>query len=112
MAARLTYSLLLGCLLDTGTLLLVVVPVLLPSVAALGIDPVHFGVVVVVNLMIGLVTPPFGLLLFVLGRLVDVPFGETVRHVWPFLIALVVALALITYIPAITLALPRLFGFA
>jgi len=103
--------LLLGCLIDTGTLLLVVVPVLLPSVTALGIDPVHFGVVVVVNLMIGLITPPFGLLLFVLGRLIDVPLMPVVRALWPFLIALVVVLIAITYVPVISLGLPRLFGF-
>ncbi|MEQ9814333.1 MAG: TRAP transporter large permease [Azospirillaceae bacterium] len=103
--------LLLGCLIDTGTLLLVVVPVLLPSVTALGIDPVHFGVVVVENLMIGLITPPFGLLLFVLGRLVDVPLLPVVRALWPFLIALVAVLIAITYVPVISLGLPRLFGF-
>lgn len=103
--------LILGCIIDTGTLLLVIVPLLMPTVLSLGIDPVHFGVVVTVNIMIGLVTPPFGLLLFVLGGLSGVRLGETVRYLWPFLIALIACLLAITYIPAIVLALPRLFGF-
>lgn len=103
--------LLLGCVVDTGTLLLVLVPLLVPTVEALGIDLVHFGVVIVVNIMIGLVTPPFGLVLFVLGGLTGVPLGQTVRHVWPFLGALILCLAVITYLPGLSLALPRAFGF-
>jgi tripartite ATP-independent transporter DctM subunit len=101
----------LGCLIDTGTLILVFVPLLMPTVAALEIDPVHFGVLITVNIMIGLVTPPFGLLLFVLGGLSKVGMGETVRYLWPFLIALVLCLAVITYVPAVVLALPQAFGF-
>ena len=101
----------LGCLIDTGTLILVFVPLLMPTVGALGIDPVHFGVLITVNIMIGLVTPPFGLLLFVLGGLSKVGMGETVRYLWPFLVALILCLALITYVPAIVLALPQALGF-
>jgi len=101
----------LGCLIDTGTLILVFVPLLMPAVAALGIDPVHFGVLITVNIMIGLVTPPFGLLLFVLGGLSRVGMGDTVRYLWPFLIALVLCLGVITYVPAVVLALPHAFGF-
>ncbi|MCA2009986.1 TRAP transporter large permease [Cereibacter sphaeroides] len=101
----------LGCIIDTGTLILVFVPLLMPAVAALGIDPVHFGVLITVNVMIGLVTPPFGLLLFVLGGLSRVGLGETVHYLWPFLIALILCLGLITYVPAIVLALPRALGF-
>ena len=103
--------LLLGCLIDTGTLILVFVPLLLPSVQSLGIDPVHFGVMITVNIMIGLVTPPFGLLLFVLGGLSRVGMAETVRYLWPFLIALVLCLMVITYVPAVVLTLPNFFGF-
>lgn len=103
--------LVLGCIIDTGTLLLVIVPLLMPTVTGLGIDPVHFGVLITVNIMIGLVTPPFGLLLFVLGGLSGVRLGETVRYLWPFLIALVACLMAITYVPPIVLWLPRLFGF-
>lgn len=103
--------LLLGCVIDTGTLILVLVPLLMPTVAALGIDPVHFGVLITVNIMIGLVTPPFGLLLFVLGGLAKVNLFETVRYLWPFLIALILCLVAITYIPGLVLWLPRTFGF-
>jgi len=99
--------LVLGCLIDTGTLILVFVPLLMPAVTALGIDPVHFGVVITVNIMIGLVTPPFGLLLFVLGGLSGVGMGQTVRYLWPFLIALILCLGIITYVPAVVLTLPR-----
>ncbi|WP_127110011.1 TRAP transporter large permease [Pararhodobacter zhoushanensis] len=103
--------LLLGCFFDTGTLILVVVPMLFPTVVALGIDPVHFGVMITINIMIGLVTPPFGLLLFVLGGLSETGIGETVRYLWPFLIALVICLIIVTYAPIVTLFLPSLFGF-
>ena len=103
--------LLLGCVIDTGTLILVLVPLLMPTVTALGIDPVHFGVLITVNIMIGLVTPPFGLLLFVLGGLAKVNLFETVRYLWPFLIALILCLIAITYIPGLVLWLPRYFGF-
>jgi tripartite ATP-independent transporter DctM subunit len=101
----------LGCVIDTGTLILVLVPLLMPTVAELGIDPVHFGVLITVNIMIGLVTPPFGLLLFVLGGLADAKLGQTVRYLWPFLLALVACLLVITYVPATVLWLPRFFGF-
>ena len=100
----------LGCLIDTGTLILVLVPLLMPSVRSLGIDPVHFGVMATINIMIGLITPPFGLLLFTLSQLGEVPVAEIVREVWPFLAALLAVLALVTLVPWITLALPHLFG--
>jgi tripartite ATP-independent transporter DctM subunit len=104
--------LILGCLVDTGTLLLVLVPVLLPSVRELGIDLVHFGVVIVVNLMIGLITPPYGMLLFVLSALTDAKLPEVMRAIWPFVAALVVVLFAITFLPGLVLFLPRAFGFA
>jgi tripartite ATP-independent transporter DctM subunit len=103
--------LILGCVIDTGTLLLVLVPLLMPTVTGLGIDPVHFGVLITVNIMIGLVTPPFGLLLFVLGGLANVGLAQTVRYLWPFLIALILCLGAITYIPGLVLWLPHFFGF-
>jgi C4-dicarboxylate transporter, DctM subunit len=103
--------LILGCLIDTGTLLLVLVPVLLPSVRALGLDLVHFGVVIVVNLMIGLITPPYGMLLFVLSGLTDAKLPEVIRAIWPFVAALVVVLFAITFAPGLVLWLPRAFGF-
>jgi C4-dicarboxylate transporter DctM subunit len=103
--------LLLGCFLDAAVLLLVFVPVVLPAVKALGIDLVHFGVVIVVNLMIGLITPPYGLLLFVLSALGRVPLREIIRDIVPFIIPLTVALGLMVFVPEIVLWLPRVTGF-
>ncbi len=103
--------LLLGCLLEGTTILLVIVPVLVPTAQALGVDIVHFGVVVVVNIMIGLITPPFGLLLFVMTRIAEVPIRAIVRDVLPFLCAMIAALALITFVPDLVLFLPRLLGY-
>jgi tripartite ATP-independent transporter DctM subunit len=101
----------LGCFLEGTTILLVIVPVLLPTAQALGIDPVHFGIVAVVNIMLGLVTPPYGLLLFMMTRIADVPLKHLVREVLPFLGVMVGALALITYVPDLVLFLPRLLGY-
>ncbi|NIZ07979.1 TRAP transporter large permease [Pseudooceanicola sp. HF7] len=103
--------LLLGCLVDTGTLILVFVPMLLPTVRLLGIDPVHFGVLMTVNIMIGLVTPPFGMLLFTLSKLGDVPLREVIGEIWVFIGILVLVLLVITFVPGTVLWLPRLFGF-
>jgi TRAP-type C4-dicarboxylate transport system permease large subunit len=103
--------LILGCFLEGTTILLIIVPVLLPTANALGIDPVHFGVVAVVNIMIGLVTPPYGLLLFMMVKIAEVSLKDLVREVMPFLGAMIVALALITYIPGLVLFLPRLMGY-
>jgi len=103
--------LILGCLLEGTTILLVIVPVLLPTAAALGIDPVHFGVVCVVNIMIGLVTPPYGLLLFMMVKIAEVSLTELVREVLPFLWVMIGALALITFVPELVLWLPRLLGY-
>jgi C4-dicarboxylate transporter DctM subunit len=103
--------LLLGCVLEGTTILLVIAPVLIPTAQALGIDMVHFGVVVVVNIMLGLITPPYGLLLFIMTRIAGVPLRDIVRDVLPFLWAMVGSLALITFFPAIVLWLPRLLGY-
>lgn len=103
--------LVLGCLLEGTTILLVIVPVLVPTAQALGIDMVHFGVVVVVNIMIGLITPPYGLLLFIMTRIAEVPLRDLVRDTMPFLGAMLVSLALITFVPDIVLWLPRLLGY-
>jgi C4-dicarboxylate transporter DctM subunit len=103
--------LLLGCILDTGVLLLVVIPVLIPTVRQLGIDPVHFGVVSIVNFMIGLVTPPYGLLLFVLSTLASVRLKDIIVQVWKFVIPLVIVLFLLVFFPSLVLWLPRLTGY-
>ena len=101
----------LGCLLEGTTILLIIVPVFIPTANALGIDLVHFGIVCVVNIMLGLVTPPYGLLLFVVTNISGEPLGRIVREIAPFLAALLVALLLITLVPGIALWLPRLFGY-
>jgi C4-dicarboxylate transporter, DctM subunit len=101
-----------GAFLEGSTIILVMLPVLLPTAAALGIDPVHFGVMAVLNIMIGLVTPPYGLLLFMMMKIADVPFGELLRETWPFLLAMLGALALVTFWPGFVLVLPRLAGYS
>jgi len=102
--------LILGCFLEGTTILLIIAhPVSPPHRAGAGIDPVHFGVVAVVNIMIGLVTPPYGLLLFMMVRSRKYPQGPR-AEVMPFSAPLTVALALITYIPSLVLFLPRLMG--
>jgi C4-dicarboxylate transporter DctM subunit len=103
--------LLLGCVLEGTTILLVFVPVLLPAAAALGIDPVHFGVMVVVNVMIGLCSPPYGLLLLMMVKVTGVPLKDIVKEMLPFHAAMIVALILITYVPWLTLVVPRLFSY-
>jgi C4-dicarboxylate transporter DctM subunit len=103
--------LVLGCVLEGTAILLIVVPVFIPAAQALGIDMVHFGVMVVVNVMLGLVTPPYGLLLFVMTSITGVPLRAIVREVIPFLAVMLVALLLITFVPAMVLWLPRVFGY-
>ncbi|MFN3673241.1 MAG: TRAP transporter large permease [Bosea sp. (in: a-proteobacteria)] len=103
--------LVLGCLLEGTAILLIVVPVLIPTAKALGIDMVHFGVVVVVNIMLGLITPPYGLLLFIMNNITGVPLREIVRECMPFLAAMIAALAVITLSPGLVLWLPRLMGY-
>jgi tripartite ATP-independent transporter DctM subunit len=103
--------LLLGCLLEGTTILLIVVPVFIPTAQALGIDLVHFGIVAVVNIMIGLITPPYGLLLFIMTNISGVPLRQIARETMPFLIVMVGALLLITLIPDLVLWLPRMFGY-
>jgi C4-dicarboxylate transporter DctM subunit len=103
--------LILGCVLEGTTILLVIVPVLIPTAQALGIDMVHFGVVVVVNIMLGLITPPYGLLLFIMTRISGSPMKALIGDVMPFLIGLLVALAVFTFVPETVLFLPKLFGY-
>lgn len=104
--------LVLGCFLEGITILLVIVPIFVPTANALGIDMVHFGVVVVVNLMIGLITPPYGLLLFVVANMSRAPLLKIIREIFPFLVVLIIALAFITLVPDFVLWLPRLLGYA
>jgi len=103
--------LILGTVLDGAVLLLVFVPVLLPAAKNLGIDLVHFGVVVIINFMIAQITPPYGLILFVLSALTGVPVREINREIWQFCVPLTIVLFLLVLFPAITLWLPWVFGY-
>ncbi|HMM86715.1 TRAP transporter large permease [Azohydromonas sp.] len=103
--------LVLGAFLEGSTIILVILPVLLPTAVALGVDPVHFGVVAVLNIMIGLVTPPYGLLLFMMTKIANVALGELVRATLPFLGVMMMALAITTLWPGFVLFLPRLAGY-
>jgi len=104
--------LLLGCVLDATTIILVIIPLLIPAARALGIDLVHFGVLVVVNSMIGLITPPYGILLFVINAVTGIPLREIIVEIWGFLAVLILALVIMILSPGLVLWLPRLFGYA
>jgi tripartite ATP-independent transporter DctM subunit len=101
----------LGCLLEGTTIILIVLPVLIPTAQALGIDLVYFGIVAVVNIMIGLITPPYGLLLLIMTNISGEPMRAIVRDVAPFLIAMIAALAFFVLVPESVLWLPRLLGY-
>ncbi|MCZ4291955.1 TRAP transporter large permease [Hoeflea alexandrii] len=103
--------LLLGCVLDATTIILVIIPLFLPACSELGIDLVHFGVVAVVNCMIGLITPPYGILLFVINAVTRIPLREIIGEIWAFLAVLILALAALILFPGIVLWLPRMFGY-
>ncbi|WP_312690854.1 TRAP transporter large permease [Kosakonia sp.] len=102
--------LLLGTLMDMAPLILILTPVLLPVTNTLGIDPVHFGMIMLVNLGIGLITPPVGSVLFVASAVSKQKIEQVVKAMLPFYVTLFVVLLLVTYIPAISLFLPKLFG--
>lgn len=103
--------LVVGCLLEGTTILLVIIPVFIPAAQSLGVDLVHFGVVCVINIMIGLITPPYGLLLFVMTTIAKRPLKEIVIEVFPFLVALLMALLLFILVPETVLWLPEKFGY-
>ena len=101
--------LVLGTFMDMSPLIVIMTPILLPVVMAVGVDPVHFGIIMMINLGIGLVTPPVGSVLFVGAAVGKIPVEEAVKTIWPFYSALILALLLITFIPQISLTLPTLF---
>jgi tripartite ATP-independent transporter DctM subunit len=103
--------LLLGCFLDATTIILVILPLFLPACRELGIDLVHFGVVAIINTMIGLITPPYGILLFVINAVTGIPLTEIIREILPFFIVLMMALLALIIFPNIVLFLPELFGY-
>jgi len=102
--------LILGCLMDMAPLILICTPILLPVVVNFGVDPVHFGMIMLLNLGIGLLTPPVGSTLFVGCAVGKVTMEEVMRGIWPFYGAMLVVLVLVTYLPSLSLWLPRLLG--
>jgi tripartite ATP-independent transporter DctM subunit len=102
--------LVVGCFLEPTAAITILVPLLLPIARSLGIDPVHFGLVMVLNLMIGLLHPPMGMVLFVLARVAKLSVERTTVAILPWLIPLLLSLLLLTYVPSIALWLPRLRG--
>ena len=103
--------LILGCFLDATTIILVIVPLFIPTCKALGIDLVHFGVLVVVNSMIGLITPPYGILLFVINAVTGIPMREIISEIWLFFGVLILALLSLIFFPDLVLWLPKLMGY-
>ena len=102
------FLLIVGCFLDSTVAILIITPILMPVITKVGIDPTHFGVVMVLNLMIGLLTPPFGIVLFVMAQISGLKFDRIVKAVAPFYIPLFTVLVLITYIPGLVTWLPNL----
>jgi tripartite ATP-independent transporter DctM subunit len=98
-----------GCFLEPTAAITILVPILLPITAQLGIDPVHFGLVMVLNLMIGLLHPPMGMVLFVLARVANLSVERTTMAILPWLVPLLLSLAIITYVPSLVLWLPKMF---
>ncbi|MCL4746369.1 MAG: TRAP transporter large permease [Burkholderiaceae bacterium] len=102
--------LVIGCLMETTAILLIATPTLFPLVVALGIDPVHFGIILIVNLLIGTLTPPFGVILFIMMDIAKISLAQMSRAVLPFYVPLFVTLMVVTYWADFVLAVPRLFG--
>jgi TRAP-type C4-dicarboxylate transport system permease large subunit len=94
--------------METNAAITVFTPMLLPLAVSAGVDPVHFGIIMVLNLMIGLLTPPVGMVLFAVAKVADLPVNKVIGAMVPFYIPLLLALLLITYIPQISLFLPNL----
>lgn len=102
------FLMILGCFMDSVPIMIMIVPIVMPILAKLGVDPVHFGLVLLVNLMIGGLTPPYGILLFTVSGITRVPVMHVVREALPFMAAILVVLLVVTYVPQISLFLPNL----
>jgi tripartite ATP-independent transporter DctM subunit len=102
--------LLIGCFMEATAILLIATPTLFPLIVALGVDPVHFGIILVVNLLIGTLTPPFGVILFIMMDIAKISLGQMVRAVIPFYIPLFITLMVVTYWEGFVLLIPRFFG--
>ena len=104
--------LMLGCFLDTGSAVLLTAPILMPVVMSLGVSGVHFGLIMVVGLMIGIITPPFGICLFVVAEVGKVPVKKVTKEALKYIPAMLVTLLLITLFPDLVLWIPRLAGLS
>jgi tripartite ATP-independent transporter DctM subunit len=104
----LVFLLIVGCFLETTAALIILVPILVPAVMQLGVDPVHFGLIMVLDLMIGLITPPVGVVLYIVADIAKISFEETVRATAPFIVPLVAVLLLVTFAPGLVMFLPNL----
>jgi len=100
--------LILGMLLEGGAAMIIIAPLVVPVAVHLGIDPIHFGMVVIVNIMLGGITPPFGTMMFTTCSITKVPISDFIREIWPFILALLVSLMIVTYLPALVMFLPNL----
>ena len=98
-----------GCFMDTAAAMILLVPVLAPLAIKIGVDPVHFGMIVVLNLVVGMATPPVGYALFIGCTIAKISIDEISRRIWPFLLVSFAMLFLVTYVPALSLWFPRLF---
>jgi C4-dicarboxylate transporter DctM subunit len=102
--------LLVGTFMETNAAIIILTPILLPMVKAIGINPVHFGMVMILNLAIGFVTPPLGANLFMASEISRVRFDVLAKTIWPWVFVMICVLMLITYVPEISLFLPRMMG--
>ena len=102
------FLLVVGCFMETIAAITILVPVLLPLMAKVGVDPVHFGLIMVLNLMIGLLTPPVGMVLYILARVANISFERATRACLPFLVPLLFTLGVVTYWPGMVLWLPTM----
>jgi C4-dicarboxylate transporter DctM subunit len=101
---------LVGLPLELPPAMMILMPVFLPVITQVGIDPIHFGVVVITNMMIGAISPPVGILVFITSSIGKVPVGTVFREVTPFMLVLLAVTLILTYVPGITMFVPRLFG--
>lgn len=103
--------LIVGCFLDAIAAISILTPILMPVAVAAGVDPTQFGVIMVLNLMIGLLSPPLGIVLYVLSAVSGVSMRDTIRGTLPFLVPLLITLLIVTFVPAASLWLPEVLGF-
>ena len=102
--------LIVGTFMETNAAIIILTPILLPIVTAMGVDPIHFGVIVVMNLSIGFITPPLGANLFMACQVGSISFDNLVKKIWPWIIDMIVLLLLVTYVEGLSMALPRALG--